>query len=259
MKGGLSMCWVRKNRLALKFLAIGLSVAFGIPGFASELKSARAYPTGKITIYREGHKVGEYNKEAPFPEGFLIASDGRCGVKMDDLYLVAEDKSLFSVETEVTQRKLFIRKGVVYFAMSKKTRLLSFVTPVGTVNALEITLNAAAGNPLLKGYVSVNKGCSEIGIVEGGAMLVSTRQGEKLIKSGQKLILAQVEMDIGPKEEKEVIEEKEEEEKKPGMSKNQKIGLVAIGSFAAAAVIAGLASGDGGGGNGGVSPSPSSP
>ena len=81
------------------------------------------------------------------------------------------------------------------------------MTPGDTVTTQSIMLNAATGDSLLKGYISVNQERSEIGIIEGGAMMVSTRQGDMLIKSGQRIILAQAELDVGPPEEEEAVEE----------------------------------------------------
>jgi hypothetical protein len=258
-----------RNKSGLKILAIGLSFALALPGFSSELKSARIYPTGKITIYSGNQRVGEFNKEAPFPDGFLIATDGRCGVKMEDIYLVAEDKSLFSVATAANLRELLIKEGTVYFAVSKMSHSLNFFTPSGNLAVLDILLNAATDSPQLKGYVAVKQNGSELGVIEGGSMIVSTQQGEMMIKSGQRLILAQADLDVGAPEEIETSdetegkEEKEGKEGKTGMSKNRKIILGAIGVVAVAAGVGALAGGGGGGGGGGSdgdgSISPSSP
>ena len=123
-----------------------------------------------------------------------------------------------------------------------------------------------AGRPQLKGYVAVKQSGSELGIISGGSMIVSTQQGEMIIKSGQRLILAQAELDIGPPEEKEEAAKKEDKEKKPGLSKGAKITMGAIGTLAIAAGVVALAGGggggsggSGGGGGGGSSVSPSSP
>ena len=252
----------RKNKLGLKLFAIGLSFALAIPAFSSDLTSARIYPTGKITIYSGNQRVGEFNKEAPFPEGFLIAADGRCGVKMENVYLVAEDKSLFSLASAANLRKLQIKEGTVYFAVTKNSPSLSFITPSGSLAVLEILLNAATDSPQLKGYVSAKENGSELGIIKGGAMIVSTQQGEMMIESGQRLILAQADMDVGAPEEKEASDEKKgQEEKKPGTSKNTKIIVGVIAAAAVAGGAAALAGGGGGGGGGGGdgSVSPSSP
>jgi hypothetical protein len=264
-----------RNKLGLELLAIGLSLALAIPGFSSELKSARIYPTGKIIIYSGDQRVGEFSKEAPFPEGFLIAADGKCGVKMEHIYLVAEDRSLFSVATSANPRKLLVKEGTVYFAISKMSHPLSFITPSGSVAVLDILLNAATVSSPLKGYVSVKQNRSELGIIKGGAMIVSTQQGEMMIESGQRIILAQADMDVGAPEELEPSDEEEvkaeeavkdegaAKEKKAGMSKNTKIVLGAVGGAVVIGGIGALAAGGGGGGgsggNGGDSVSPSSP
>ena len=216
------MYWSGRNKLGLKFFAIGLSFALALPGFSSELKSARIYPTGKITIYSGNQRVGEFNKEAPFPEGFLIAADGKCGVKMEDIYLVAEDRSLFSVATSANLRKLLIKEGILYFAVSNMSRSLNFITPSGSLAVLDILLNAATDNPQLKGYVAVKQNGSEIGVIEGGSMIVSTQQGEMMIESGKQLILAQADMDVGAPEEIETSDEKEGKEEIRGRERKQR-------------------------------------
>jgi len=248
------MCRAKKNKLGLKFFAIGLSFALTLPGFSSELKSGRIYPTGKITIYSGNQRVGEFNKEASFPEGFLIAADGRCGVKMEDIYLVAEDGSLFSVATVANLRELLIKKGILYFAVSDMYRSLSFTTPSGSFAVLDILLNAATDSPQLKGYVAVKPNGSELGVIGGGSMIVSTQQGEMMIKSGQRLILAQADMDIGAPEELETVDEKAGKEEKAEKSKTKKIILVAI---IGAVIAAGAGALGGGGGGGGYSASDS--
>jgi hypothetical protein len=262
------MNWAAGNKLVIKFLAIGLTFALAIPGFSSEMQSARIYPTGKITIYRGDQRVGEFSKEAPFPEGFLIAADGRCGVKMESVYLVAEDGSMFSVASAANLRKLSIKEGTVYFALSGNFPSLSFITPSGSLAVLDILLNAATDNQRLKGYVSVTQSGSELGVIEGGSMIISTQQGEMMIKSGQRLILAQVDMDVGPPKEEKKVDEKEGQEApesqegqaaKAGVSGNTKIIVGAIGVAALAAGVGALAGGGGGGGDGGGSVSPSSP
>ena len=187
---------------------------------------------------------------------------------MENVYFVAEDRSLFSVATAATLRKLQINEGTVYFAMTKNSPALSLITPSGNLTVLDILLNAATDSPQLKGYVSVKQNGSELGIIRGGAMIVSTQQGEMMIESGQRLILSQADLDVGAPAETEASDEKKGQEEKAGqkekpeMSKNQKI---IVGVIAAAAVAGGIGAlaggggGGGGGGDGGGSVSPSSP
>ena len=259
------MHWTGKHKLGLKFFAVSLSLALAFPGLSSDLKSGRIYPTGKITIYSHNQIVGEFSKEAPFPEGFLIATEGKCGVKMDDIYLVAEDRSLFSVDTATKLRKLLIKEGTVFFAFSRMSHSLSFITPSGNLAVLEILLHAATASPKLKGYIAVKPNGSELGVINGGSIIVSTEQGEMMIESGQRLILAQADMDVGAPEEIETSDEtkdkdvKEGKEEKAGISKTTKIVLGAIGGAVVLGGFGALAAGGGGGGGGGGSISPSSP
>ena len=112
-------------------------------------------------------------------------------VIMDGFLLVGADKSLFSVTSEANSRELLVKNGTVYFAVSEMPRSLVFVTPKGAVTVQQLILNAAADGGLLKGYVAVTGDSAEIGVFEGGSVLVSTVSGETTIQSGKKIILAQ--------------------------------------------------------------------
>ena len=165
--------------------------------------------------------------------------------------------------TSANPRKLLVKEGTVYFAISKMSYSLSFITPSGSVAVLDILLNAATVSSPLKGYVSVKQNSSELGIIKGGSMIVSTQQGEMMIESGQRIILAQADMDVGAPEELEPSDEEEgkaeeavrdEEaamEKKTGMSNNTKIILGAVSGAVVIGGIAALAAGGGGGGDSG--------
>ena len=80
-----------KSEIVTFFLAF-LMVSQGVTVLAD---SDRIYPTKKVTLYRGDKIVGVYTKEAPLPEGSFISADGRCAIKLDDLYLVGEDQSVF--------------------------------------------------------------------------------------------------------------------------------------------------------------------
>lgn len=167
-------------------------VVFSTPALASNSDFARIKPGGKVLIYRGDQQVGELTAEAPFPDGALLACDGDCAVRMKGLFLVGADKSLFSVTTRANSRELQVRNGTVYFALSEMPRSLVFVTPGGVVTAQQLILNAAADGGLLKGYVAVTGDSAEIGVYEGGSVLVSTVSGETTIQSGKKIVLAQL-------------------------------------------------------------------
>ena len=94
------MLQIVKSKSCMKAVVTIVLLAFATAGFASGLHPARIIPTGKVFVYQAGKQVGELSAEAPLPEGYLLACDGKCGVKMDGLYWVAADKSLFSVTTK---------------------------------------------------------------------------------------------------------------------------------------------------------------
>jgi len=192
------MSWVYKNKRCIKAFIVIVLIAFSTSGLASNFDSGRIIPGGKVLIYRGDQQVGELTAEAPFPDGALLACDGDCGVRMDGLLLVGADKSLFSVTTQAYSRELLVREGTVYFALSKLPHSLVFVTPKGAVTAQQLILNAAADGGLLKGYVTVTEESAEIGVFEGGSILVSTVAGETTIPSGEKFVLAQTDEGKAP-------------------------------------------------------------
>ena len=185
------MSRIIKNKCYFKAFITIILVVFSTSALASNLDFARIKPGGKVLIYRGDQQVGELTAEAPFPDGALLACDGDCAVRMDGLLLVGADKSLFSVTTRTNSRELLVKNGTVYFALSKMPHSLVFVTPGGVVTAQQLILNAAADGGLLKGYVTATGDSAEIGVYEGGSVLVSTVSGETTIQSGKKIVLAQ--------------------------------------------------------------------
>jgi hypothetical protein len=245
----------RKNGFSIKFLTLWLSF-FMVGQSAIAFDGAdRIFPTGKATLWRGDQEIGVYTQEAPLPEGAIISTEGRCAIKLDDLYLVAEDKSVFSISTTGRQRILFVKQGVVYFKTSAMMHQLSFATPNGQINVQQIRLKAAFGDASLKGYVAVTEKQSELGVAEGGAMDVFTDDGLTTIEAGKKIILAQADMDIGlPEDEKPSAEQPPEQKK--GWSTGKKVAIGAVSVGALAGILIGLGGGGGGGGGGGdVSPS----
>ena len=259
------MQWLTNSQTKIKIVAIFSLLAFVSTSCASGLSVGRIIPKGKVTLFQGNQKVGEFSSEAPCPEGAFLSVQGECGVKMSDLYLVAIDKSLFSVKTDPDSRKLSVKTGTVYFALSAMPHILVFQTPDGVVTTHQILLNASAKSGLLKGYVSVTDVVTKVGVLEGGSLLLSVGDGQtRRINTGQELRLAQAGLFDDKEEKKEEPKEKKEEPKekkdKPadkakGMSTTAKvlIGLVTVGGIAA------LAGGGGGGGGGGGAPPPASP
>jgi hypothetical protein len=254
------MRFISNHQIKFKIVAIFALLAFVSTTFASGLSVGRIIPKGKVTLFQGKQKVGEFSSEAPFPEGALLSVQGECGVKMSDLYLVAIDKSLFSVQTDPDFRKLSVKTGTVYFALSAMPHILVFQTPDGVITTHHILLKTSAKSGLLKGYVSVTEGITRVGVLEGGSILLSIGNGEtKRINAGQELRLAQAGLFEDKEEEKEEPKTEKEEKavKRKGWSTTTKvlIGLVVVGGGVAA--FAG--GGGGGGGGGGAPPPPVSP
>ena len=254
------MVFFRKKRIEIRIVVFSLAFLMVSQGLTVLADSDRIYPTKKVTLYRGDKIVGVYTKEAPLPEGSIISADGRCAIKLDDLYLVGEDQSVFSINTSGRQRNLFVKEGTIYFKTSAMKRDFAFITPDGPINVQRIRLNAAFGDGSIKGYVTVAKNQSELGVAEGGSMDVFTDNGLMTIQSGKKIILSQADMGIGlPEEEKPAAEKppaaEQPPESEPGMSRNKKIAYGALGAVAIAGIALGLGGGGGGGGGGDVSPS----
>ncbi len=188
---------LRKNNLFIKLLVVLVVTLFSTSGFCAGLNYGRIFPKGKVFIYKDGQKVSEFSKEAPLSNGALIECKGRCGVKLSDLYLVAEDNSVFSVSTDLYSRELYVSKGTVYFAVSTMDRTLVFKTDHGSFTTKQVLLNASAEGGVLKGYIKASPESAELGVAEGGSMVVSTFNGDQLIRSGNRIVLAQANLGGG--------------------------------------------------------------
>jgi hypothetical protein len=249
------MSRIFKNKRCLRAFIVVVLIVFATSALASNFNSGRIMPGEKVLIYRGDQQVGELTAEAPFPDGALLACDGDCAVRMDGFLLVGADKSIFSVTTQANSRELLVREGTVYFALSKMPRSLVFVTPKGAVTAQQLILNAAGDGGLLKGYVAVTGESAEIGVIEGGSVVVSTVAGETTIQSGKKMIIAQTDEAKTPEEGASP----EAGAPSAGVGGVAIVPIVAVAGMVGIAAIAAANSGGGGGGGGGGDASPASP
>ena len=155
---------------------------------------SRLLPNGKVKVYRGDQLVSVLSEEAPLPEGALLAPEGQCGLRMDNLFLVAEDGSQFSVATGDGGRELLIRQGTIYFAMSGASGPMAFHTPSGSLTTQRMILNASTEGGLLKGYVDATSDGARIGVLEGGSLVILTAEGERTITAGRQITLAQADL-----------------------------------------------------------------
>ena len=247
------MLQIVKRKSCIKAVVTIVLLAFTTAGFASDLDPARIIPKGKVSVYQGGKIVSELRAEAPLPEGYLLECDGNCAVKMDGLYWVAADKSFFSVTTKADSVEFELREGTAYFALSALPRPIVFITPHGVFTAQEAMLHASTAGGLLKGYVAATSAGTEIGVIEGGSLLISSSEGETLIQSGNRIKVAQ---NTDP-----AAASKASASNKTGAESEKSIGPMILYGAIGAGIIAGLIiySNRDTGDDGGRDASPSSP
>ncbi|MGD8410876.1 MAG: hypothetical protein PVF25_11965, partial [Desulfobacterales bacterium] len=102
----------RIKALKVKVFVVFLFLAFTTAGFA-----ARIVPTGKVSIIKDGNVIGEFNQEAPLPEGFLLRCESECVIQMDDVDMQVEPKTAFSVNPMASRNDLRVQQGTVYFSL----------------------------------------------------------------------------------------------------------------------------------------------
>jgi hypothetical protein len=163
-------------------------LSFTTAGFSAAMNSARIIPGGKVYIIEGGQVVGEFSKEAPFPEGSLLRCEAQCTVKIDDLLMVAEPQTTFSVAPQEAVNELTVQQGTVYYSLPETSRPLQINTPPGDASIRKFSVTDRE----LKGYVLVAGGKAEIGVIDGGTMTVETASGEMVITPGEQVTIAPV-------------------------------------------------------------------
>jgi hypothetical protein len=235
-QGGKTMFGKRKKTLLMKVFVVFVVLAFTTGGFA-----ARIIPTGKVSIIKDGKVIGEFNQETPLPEGSILRCEAKCAVKLDDVYMVAEPDTVFSITSTANRHEVLVQQGTVFYALNKNSRPLQFDTPAG--NATTGDLSITDGE--LRGYVRVIGNKTEIGVIGGGSMMIDTGSGEMMIASGKNVTMTLAVPGIAAAGEGG----------QEGMSTNTKYALGAVGVGLATIAIFALDRGSGNG-NGG---SPAAP
>ena len=228
----------RKKTLMMKVFVVFLSFAFATAGFA-----ARIIPTGKVSIIKDGKVIGEFSQEAPLPEGALLRCEAKCAIQLDDVYMVAEPGTVFSISPMADRHDVLVQQGTVYYSLKESSRPLHFDTPAGNASTGDLTMTEGE----LRGYVRVVGNETEIGVIGGGSMTVATGSGEMTVTSGKKVTMTLA--DSGKTANAAGGQD--------GMSQNTKIALGVVG--AAVVIGGGIALASSGGGGGGGSGSPAAP
>jgi hypothetical protein len=168
----------------MQTIALLIVFSFSSWAMASSLTGARIIPSGKVAIYDGAKKIGELSSEAPLPDGKLLVSDEKCGVKLEDIYLVATEKTKFSVTAIAGGQDVFVQEGVVHFALGAFKSTLTFSTPQDTVTVRDVVINASTSTPVVIGYLSFQDNKMDIVVLEGGKLMVVNSRGQQLIETG---------------------------------------------------------------------------
>jgi len=235
----------RKKTLTLKVFVVLLSFAMATVGFSTNGGSARIIPSGKVLIIKDGLVVGEFSNEAPLPEGALLKCEGTCSVKLDDVYMVVEKDTVFSIQQLADLHELYVQEGTVYYSLTESSRPIHLNTPVGDATTGDLSLSETD----LRGYVRTSGLKAEIGVVAGGKMTVQTASGNMIVTPGNQITIAALAR--GGEGTPTVAREP------GGLTRNQQIALGAAG--VGLMTVATLALFLGGGGDGGGDGSPASP
>ncbi len=222
----------RKKTLMMKVFVVFLSFAFATAGFA-----ARIIPTGKVSIIKDGKVIGEFSQEAPLPEGAILRCEAKCAIQLDDVYMVAEPGTVFSISSMANRHDVLVQQGTVFYSLKESSRPLHFDTPAGNASTGDLTMTEGE----LRGYVRVVGNETEIGVIGGGSMTVATGSGEMTVTSGKKVTMTLA--DSGKTANAAGGQD--------GMSQNTKIALGVVGAAVAVGGVVALASSSGGGGGGG--------
>jgi hypothetical protein len=183
---------MRYLRFELLLIIIGFLVC-ALTGAAFGYYPARIKPTGKVIAFHLDNRVIEISVEAPLPYDALLECHGKCNVKMENLYLAVSDKSLFSICAPPRNNLIQFIKGDFYFSISALPRPIVINTPTDDITIQQVLLKTSGTGGLLTGYVLVKPEVTEIGVIKGGSMVVSTSQGEYFIEAGNQITIARIE------------------------------------------------------------------
>ncbi|MCF8111934.1 MAG: hypothetical protein K9J85_10650 [Desulfobacteraceae bacterium] len=178
----------------LKFIVLTVCAAIIIPGavLAGDIENSRLMPEDKVAVYQDGKKIAEYSEEMPVPEGRLLeTAGGRCAIRLADISIVAEDQSRFAVESDDKYSYLSVISGTVYFGLTDGSRSTVFLTPKGAVSTEQVMLNASSNSRFVEGYVKVTDETSEVGVLDGGSIILASADGQQKLDTGQSMLLAQ--------------------------------------------------------------------
>lgn len=181
------------NQIIRKLFVWMVVLTFFFAGVTPAFSGSRIMPTGTVKVYEKGKLVQVLKQESALPDGALLTTEGKCGVRSEGFYLVADDGSTFSIMDRSDRKYLRVDNGSVYFAITQQTGNLAFITPAGVISTQQVLFNADTSGGILKGYLDVSGSQVQLGVLEGGSMVVKTAGGDKEILAGKQITLSMAE------------------------------------------------------------------
>lgn len=165
------------------------SLLVGLPTLATAGKPVvRMIPMGKVSLLSNGKEVRQFKSEVPLPDGLLMVGEGQCVIQSSGLQLVVHDKAIFALEEQGNQWNLNIKQGRVDFAMRPDAKPVTFITPHDVINTQQ-AIAKAGSDGLIKGFVTVTKDETQLGMLEG-SLRASGTKGSRVIDEGKGISLA---------------------------------------------------------------------
>jgi len=164
---------------------------------AAGLDGARVLPEGKLYIFDGSRKVGELSSEAPLPVGKMLQSNRKCGVRMDGIYLVSTENTRFSVRALSGGTDIFVDQGQVYFVLGELGAPLSLSTPKDTASVESAVIEVSSDTFGVKGYLLFQDGRMEIGVMEGGKLVLVNSSGRQVLEPGKRAMIQNVQAELG--------------------------------------------------------------
>jgi len=189
------MALVRKKGF-VHLMAVLMVFSFSTWAMASGLTGARVIPSSNVTIYDGAKQIGVIGNEAPLPEGKILSSAEKFGVRLDGIYLVATEKTKVAISPISGGQDVFVQEGMVYFSIGAIKNILSFSTPQDSVTVQNVVVKASTSTPMVKGYVSFQNDQMEVAVLEGGQLMVVGANGQQIIEPGNKLMVQKAQSDL---------------------------------------------------------------
>lgn len=171
-----------KKSLKLKAFII-IVILLGLPAASNaDTPIGRIYPTERVEFYKGSEKIGEFDSEAPLPNGLLVISRGQSSVRTDWLTLIVKKGGQFSITTDPNKREFYIKEGSLNYRLSDGGSSNILRTP-----CIQAPFKSVAGSPDLVGQMTVSPVSTRISVLSGGPLVLSRPDGEVKLNPGKQI------------------------------------------------------------------------